>query len=328
MPVLEIKTESWPFKQPFRISGYTFTAGEVVTVTLADGSFVGRGEASGVYYHSETPASLTTQIEALRSRIENGIDREMLRELLPPGGARCAIDCALWDIEAKQSGAPVWKMADVLRPVPLRTTFTVGAGTPNEMAAAARSYESAQAVKLKLTVDDPGACIRAVRAARPDVWIGVDANQGFTRSSLEKLLPALVDAQIALVEQPLPVGADVELEGLNSPIPIAADESVQGLSDVRALVGRYDVVNIKLDKSGGLTEGLAMAREARRLGLKVMVGCMAGTSLSMAPAFVLAQLCDFVDLDGPTFLASDRVHPAIYTDGKIWCRELLWGGAV
>jgi L-alanine-DL-glutamate epimerase-like enolase superfamily enzyme len=325
VPVLEIKTESWPFKRPFRISGYTFTAGDVVTVTLTDGSFTGRGEASGVYYHGETPASLTVQIEALRSRIESGVDREALRKLLPPGGARCAVDCALWDLEAKHSGAPAWKMADVPRPVPLRTTFTVGAGSPDEMAEAARSYESARAVKLKLTADDPASCVRAVRAARPDVWIGVDANQGFTRGSLEKLLPALVEAQIALIEQPLPVGADAELEGLNAPIPIAADESVQDLSDVRSLVGRYDVVNIKLDKSGGLTEGLAMAREARRLGLKVMVGCMAGTSLSMAPAFVLGQLCDFVDLDGPTFLANDRAHPALYARGEIWCPESLWG---
>ena len=327
MPALEIKTESWPFKQPFRISGHIFTAGEVVTVTLTDGAGVGRGEASGVYYRSETPQSLAAQIETVRREIENGVDRDELRALLPAGGARCAIDCALWDLEAKRSGAPVWKMADVPRPVPLRTTFTVGAGTPDEMACAAQSYGDARAIKLKLTADKPAACVRAVRAARPDVWIGVDANQGFTRITLEKLLPALVDAQVALVEQPLPVGADAELEGLDSPIPIAADESVQGLSDVGSLVGRYDVVNIKLDKSGGLTEGLAMAQEARRFGLKAMVGCMAGTSLSMAPAFVLGQVCDFVDLDGPTFLANDRVHPAVYADGEIWCPESLWGGA-
>jgi L-alanine-DL-glutamate epimerase-like enolase superfamily enzyme len=327
VPALEIKTESWPFKTPFRISGYTFTAGEVITVSLTDSGFVGRGEASGVYYHSETPTSLTAQIEAARDKIEIGIDRESLRGLLPPGGARCAVDCALWDLEAKRSGASVWKMADTPRPVPIRTTFTIGAGTPDEMAATARAYDGPQAVKLKLTADDPASCVRAVRAARPDVWIGVDANQGFTRSSLERLLPALVDARVALIEQPLPVGADRELEGLNSPIPIAADESVCGFSDMGLLAGRYNVVNIKLDKCGGLTEGLAMAREARRLGLKVMVGCMAGTSLSMAPAFVLGQICDFVDLDAPTFLASDRAHPAIYADGNIWCPGSLWGDA-
>ena len=328
MPALDIKTESWPFKQPFRISGYTFTASEVITVSLTDGGFVGRGEASGVYYRNETPQSMTAQIEDVRSEIESGMDRESLRTLLPAGGARCAIDCALWDLDAKRSGAPVWKMADVPRPIPIRTTFTVGAGTPDEMAQASRSYENARAIKLKLTADDPASCVRAVRAARPDVWIGVDANQGFTRGSLEKLLPALVDAQVALLEQPLPVGADAELEGLKSPIPIAADESVQSLLDVGLLVGRYDVVNIKLDKCGGLTEGLAMAHEARKLGLRVMVGCMAGTSLSMAPAFVLGQVCDFVDLDGPTFLARDRDVPALYANGEIWCPDSLWGGAV
>ena len=196
MPALDIKTESWPFKQPFRISDHVFTAGDVVTVTLTDGSFAGWGEASGVYYRNETPQSMTAQIEAVRAIIESSIDRDTLRDLLPHGGARCAIDCALWDLEAKRSGASAWKIADVPRPVPLRTTFTIGAGTPEEMAAAARSYESAKAIKMKLTADDPAACVRAVRAARPDVWIGVDANQGFTRATLEKLLPALVEAQI------------------------------------------------------------------------------------------------------------------------------------
>ncbi len=327
MPALDIRTESWPFKQPFRISGYTFTGSEVITVSVTDAGFAGWGEASGVYYHRETPASLTAQIEAVRGMIECGIDRETLQQTLPPGGARCAVDCALWDLELKRDRAPVWKMADTPRPVPLRTTFTIGAGTPDEVGAAARSYGTAQAVKLKLTSDDPASCVRAVRAARPDVWIGVDANQGFTRPSLEKLLPVLVDAQVGLIEQPLAVGADAELSGLKSPIPLAADESVQSLADIGKLAGLYDVVNIRLDKSGGLTEGLAMAREARRFGLKVMVGCMAGTSLSMAPAFVLGQLCDFVDLDGPTFLAKDRAHPVTYTDGTIWCPESLWGGA-
>ena len=328
MPALDIKTESWPFKQPFRISGYTFTAGEVIVVSLAEAGHVGRGEASGVYYRNETPQSMTAQIEAVRNAIENGIDREALQVLLPPGGARNAIDCALWDLEAKRSAVPVWKMADAPRPNPLKTTFTVGAGTPDEMARAARSYETARAIKLKLTADDPAACVRAVRAARPNAWIGVDANQGFTRGSLEELLPALVEAQIGLIEQPLPVGTDAELEGLNSPIPIAADESVQGVADIGALVGRYDVVNIKLDKCGGLTEGLLMVRKARKLGLKVMVGCMSGTSLSMAPAFVLGQLCDFVDLDGPTFLAKDRDIPALYANGEICCPDAVWGGTI
>jgi L-alanine-DL-glutamate epimerase-like enolase superfamily enzyme len=324
---LELRVEKWPFVAPFRITNFVFTDAEVIEATLRDGQAIGRGEASGVYYRDETPERMIGQIDAARKDIERAADRNVLREILPPGGARNAVDCALWDLEAKRSGVPVWKLADTPHPMPLKTTFTVSAGTPDRMADTARSYNTARAIKLKLTADDPAACVRAVRAARPDVWLGVDANQGFTRRSLEDLLPALAEAQIGLIEQPLPVGADAELEGLNSPVPIAADESVRSLADMGALVGRYDVVNIKLDKCGGLTEGLLMAREARRLGLKVMVGCMSGTSLSMAPAFVLGQICDYVDLDAPTFLASDRESPALYAKGEIWCLDALWGGA-
>jgi len=323
---LELTTEVWPYATPFRITNYVFTDAEVLVARLTDGAWVGRGEAGGVYYRDETPASMTRQIEAVRDRLERGLDRQALLDLLPPGGARNAIDAALWDLEAKRLGSPVWKLAGAPQPAPLRTTFTVGAGSPDDMARAATAYGSAKAIKLKLTADDPASCVRAVRAARPDVWLGVDANQGFSRASLERVLPAMVEAQVAMIEQPAPVGHDAELDGLNSPIPIAADESVQGLAQLAGLVGRYDIVNIKLDKCGGLTEGLAMAREARRLGLKVMVGCMSGTSLSIAPAFVLGQICDFIDLDGPTFLAGDREAPALYANGDVWCSDEVWGG--
>jgi L-alanine-DL-glutamate epimerase-like enolase superfamily enzyme len=324
---LALQTESWPFRNPFRITNYVFTDAHVLLATLRDGDTVGRGEANGVYYHDETPERMLEQIEAVRARIEAGIDRESLRELLPPGGARNAVDCALWDLEARRAGVPVWKLAGMQEPKPLRTTITVGADTPDNMAAAARSYTQARAIKLKLTGDDPAACVAAVRAARPDVWIGVDANQGFTRRSLEALLPSLVESQVRLVEQPLPRGDDNALAGLHSPIPLAADESVQRLRDIEPLAAYYDVINIKLDKCGGLTEGLLMAQEARRLGLKVMVGCMNGTSLAMAPAFVLGQLCDVVDLDAPTFLARDRRPSVEYAEGNVWCPEAVWGGA-
>ncbi|MGH8213305.1 MAG: dipeptide epimerase, partial [Rhodanobacteraceae bacterium] len=319
--------ESWPFKKPFRITNYVFTEAHVLVVTLRDGELVGRGEANGVYYHNETPAYMAGQIEAVRDKIEAGIDRWALRNLLPPGGARNALDCALWDLEAKRSHEPVWKLAGVREPVPLRTTFTVGAGTPDQMAAAARAYTQARAIKMKLTEEDAAACVRAVRAARPDICIGVDANQGFTRSSLQDLLPVLVEAKVGLIEQPVPRGADESLTGLNSPIPIAADESAQCTGDIASLSSLYDIINIKLDKCGGLTEGLLMARETRRLGLKVMVGCMNATSLAMAPAFVLGQLCDFVDLDAPLFLARERKIPVQYTDGAIWCPQAVWGAA-
>ena len=206
------------------------------------------------------------------------------------------------------------------------TTFTCGADTPAEMAARAISYRDARAIKVKLTGDPIDADrVRAIRRVRPDVWLGVDANQGFTRQTLEGLLPVLIDARVKLIEQPLPVGEEAQLDGLNSPIPIAADESVQTLADIPGLAPRYQVVNIKLDKCGGLTHGLAMARAARTLGLEVMVGNMLGTSLAMAPAFLLGQLCQVVDLDGPIFLRSDRKPRVDYSGGLIQCPEALWG---
>jgi L-alanine-DL-glutamate epimerase-like enolase superfamily enzyme len=322
---LEVRRETWPYLAPFRITNYVFTGAEVLVVSLEEDGLRGWGEAAGVYYHDETPASMAAQVERVRSCVEAGADRAELRRLLPAGGARNALDAALWDLEAKRTGVPAWKIAGAPSPRPLTTTFTVSAGTPREMAEAAKAYAGFPALKLKLTGDEPVACVQAVRLARPDAWLGVDANQGLNRQDLDRILPAMIEAGVALIEQPVPVGEDAQLRGLASPIPIAADESVQSLADLPALADLYQVINIKLDKSGGLTEGLAMEREARRLGLKVMVGCMSGTSLSMAPAFVLGQLCDFVDLDGPTFLSSDREIPAAYADGRIWCPEDLWG---
>lgn len=323
---LEVRTESWPYAAPFRITGYVFEMAEVVTAELTDGDLTGVGESSGVYYRGETAAGLRAEIEAAKPFVEAGIDREGLRVLLPAGGARNALDAALWDLEAKRAGVPAWTLAGLTAVRPLTTTLTVSAGTPAETAEAARGWPTARAIKLKLTPEDPAACVAAVRAARPDVWLGVDANQGLTRASLEALLPALAEAGVALIEQPVPVGEDASLDGLQSAIDIAADESVQSLGDLAGLVGRYDVVNLKLDKCGGLTEGLAMAAEARRLSLKVMVGCMSGTSLAMAPAFILGQLADFVDLDSPLFLSRDRRPAAEYDSGRIWCPPELWGG--
>ena len=322
---MSLKEEHWPYIEPFRITDYVFSGAEVLVVTLRVDDVSGRGEASGVYYKGETLALLREQIEAVRGDIEAGISRAQLRELLPPGGARNAVDCALWDLEAKRSGIPAWQTANVGRPIPLRTTFTVGAGTPEAMAAGALAHRQARAIKIKLTPDGAAECVRAVRAARPEAWIGVDANQGFSRASLEALMPVLVEARVAVIEQPLPRGEDAALEGLESPIPLAADESVLSLADIEPLSAYYDVINIKLDKCGGLTEGLMMAREVRRCGMKLMVGCMNGTSLAMAPAFVLGQLCDVVDLDAPLFLARDREPAVEYTRGDVWCPETVWG---
>lgn len=323
---LQASIQTWPTKAPFHITGYTFTAFEAVVVTLTDGHHVGRGEGLGVYYRNDTPTAMLAQIEALRPRIEAGLTRDALQQLLPPGGARNALDCALWDLEAKRSGRPVWDLAGQDAPSPLLTTFTVSADEPEVMVRDALGYATARAIKLKLTDDGRNAeRVAAVRAARPDAWLMVDANQGFTRESFARLLPTLVEARVDVVEQPFPVGKEAWLDGLDCPIRLAADESVQDRADLPALVGRVDIVNIKLDKCGGLTEAFALAQEARRLGFDLMVGNMSGSSLAMAAAFVIGQQCDVVDLDGPTFLTRDVVPSATYEDGSIWCPEALWG---
>ena len=324
---LQVDVEKWPLKAPFRITGYTFVEIDVVIATLSMGGYKGRGEAAGVYYRHENAASMVAQIEAVRAEIEAGIDRENLRRLMPAGGARNAVDCALWDLESQLTGTPAWKLAGLNPPVPLVTTFTLGADDPEQMARTAISYAGAQAIKLKLTGTAIDAeRVKAVRAARPEAWLGVDANQGFTRASLADLMPTLIAARVGLIEQPFPIGREADLDGLRSPIPIAADESVQDLKDVAGLVGRFNVVNIKLDKSGGLTEGLAMARQARSLGLDVMVGNMTGTVLAMAPSALVGQLCRVVDLDGPIFLRNDRSPAAVYEGGTFWAPPEVWGG--
>ena len=325
---LSIDVQPVELAAPFRISGFVFERQDLVVVTLRDGSHRGRGEASGVYYLKDDPQKIVATIEAHRARIEQGIDRESLQKLLPPGGARNALDCALWELDAARAGRPVWELAGLRSVNPLVTTFTLGADEPAVMAEGARKYLHARSLKLKLTgdLDIDIARVRAVRAARPGAWIGVDANQGYRIDALNSLIPVLVEANVSLLEQPLARGREADLQGYLSPVPIAADESVLGLADIPGLVGRFDVVNIKLDKCGGLTEALAMARKAQELGLKVMVGNMVGTSLAMAPGFVVGQLCDIVDLDGPTFLKRDCIPGATYADGKIWCGEDIWGG--
>ena len=324
---LEVATEALEFAEPFRISGYVFDSVDVVVVTLRDGEHEGRGEASGVYYLGDDVPVIVEQLESAREAIETGISREALRSLLAPGGARNAVDCALWELEAARAGRPVWELAGLAPPKPVVTTFTVGADTPEAMGRKAESYRDARSIKVKLTgeLELDIERIRAVRSARPDVWLGVDGNQGFERSQLDPLIAALEQEGVALLEQPLKRGCEAELEGLFSSIPIAGDESLLSLADLSSAPGRFDVVNIKLDKCGGLTEGLAMAAEARRLGLGVMVGTMIGTSLSTAPAFLLAQVCDLVDLDGPTFLKSDREPSVRYEHGELWCGPEVWG---
>ena len=326
---LDVAAETLRLAAPFRISGHVFETSDVVVATLSDGAHRGRGEGAGVYYMGDDVPAMRQALEGARDRIEAGPSREELRAILPPGGARNAVDCALWELEAAREGRPAWRLAGVEQPRALRTTFTLGADTPEAMAAGARRYADARSIKVKLTgeLDLDTARVRAIRAARPDVWLGVDGNQGFTIDQLDALIATLVEADVSLLEQPLARGREADLDGYRSPVPIAGDESILSLADVAGAVGRFDVINIKLDKCGGLTEGLMMAAEARRLGLGVMVGNMVGTSLAMAPAFVLGQVCDLVDLDGPTFLSRDREPSVTYRDGDVFAGPAVWGGA-
>ena len=324
---LDVAIETLRLAKPFRISGYVFTHSDVVVATLRDGEHSGRGEGGGVYYLGDDVPHMLQQLGAARAVIEANPSREDLRSILPPGGARNAIDCALWELEAARAGVPVWQLAGQSAPKPLRTTFTLGADSPEVMADGARAYADAKSIKVKLTgeLDLDIARVQAIRAARPDVWLGVDGNQGFAIDVLDRLVAALEEQDVSLLEQPLARGREADLDGYKSAIPIAGDESLLTLDDVASAVGRFDVVNIKLDKCGGLTEGLLMATEARRLGLGVMVGNMVGTSLAMAPAFVLGQGCDIVDLDGPTFLAEDRTPSVRYEAGMITAGPEVWG---
>lgn len=324
---LDYRVETHRLSAPFRISGFVFETSDVVVVELSDGEFTGRGEAAGVYYLGDDSEHIVAELEAYRDTIEHCTDREELRREMPRGGARNAVDCAMWDLDAKRRGTEARELAGISDPNPLVTTFTLGADEPAVMAEGARRYADARAIKVKLTGDLALDIerVRAVRGARPDVWLGVDANQGFTRDQLDPLVDALNAYRVSLLEQPLPRGQEAVLDDFRGSIPIAADESALGLDDVPGLVGRFDVINIKLDKCGGLTEALLIAEEARRHGLGVMVGNMVGTSLAMAPAFIVGQHCDVVDLDGPTFLREDRSPSCEYRDGTIWCPDEVWG---
>lgn len=327
MPVrLDLQIEPLPMKRPFAITGHVFEGMPAIVVRLSDGAHVGRGEAAGVYYLGDDVTRMAAVVESVRAAVEAGLDRIALQRLLPPGGARNALDCAMWELEAARTGTSVSRLAglDVVRP--LVTTMTCGADTPAVMAAEAEAF-AARAIKLKLT-GEPAldiARVAAVRAACPDVWLGVDANQGYDIPRLRAVIDAFVAAGVALIEQPLPRDEDHRLEGFGSPIPLAADESVLSAADLEAAVGRFDIVNIKLDKCGGLTEALAMVAKARSLGLGLMVGNMAGSSWAMAPSFVVGQYCDIVDLDGPLSLKQDRSPAVDYRDGMIACDDAVWG---
>ncbi len=306
MPALAVRRESWPLAGVFRISRGARSEAHTVLVELRGGGAAGRGEAAPYPRYGESVDAVVAAIEGLRGDLERGLSREELAHALAPGAARNAIDCALWDLEAKRAGRRAWEAAGLPAPAPVTTAFTLGIDEPDAMRAAAARHAARPLLKVKLDGERVMERVAAVREGAPRARLIVDANEAWTPEQLERRLPELAAAGVELVEQPLPAGADEALAGMTRAVPVAADESCHTRADLAAIEGRYDVVNVKLDKTGGLTEALALTAAARAGGFGVMVGCMLGTSLAMAPAVLAAQGARFVDLDGPLLLARDR----------------------
>ena len=324
--VLSVAEERFPIAGAFTISRGTKTEAVVVICSITQSGRTGRGECVPYARYGETPKSVRAQIAAVAEAVANGAGRQQLLSLMKPGAARNAVDCALWDLEAKLGGESVAGQVCEEPPVPLETAFTLSLGSPEAMAAQARDNAARPLLKVKIGGEGDIARIRAVVEAAPDSRIILDANEAWTEQNLRENLAAAAELGVALVEQPLPAGADAMLAEIDHAVPICADESVHGADDLARLAGLYDAVNIKLDKTGGLTAALAMRGQARQLGLSVMVGCMVGTSLAMAPAVLLAQGADFVDLDGPLLLAGDRTPALTYRGSLVLPPEpALWG---
>lgn len=313
--------ERWALRAPFRIARGTRTAIEVVVVTIGEEGFVGRGEGTPSARYGETPNSAIEQIAAMADAVRGGTDRSELRDLMPAGSARNAIDAALWDLEAKKACAPPFALRSKT------SAQTVSIDTPEAMGKAASKLRAARLVKVKVDGNNPAACLRAVRASLPETTLIVDANEGWAIKTLAEMQPVLADLRIALLEQPLPASEDAVLAGFETTIPICADESCHVAADVERLRDRYSFVNVKLDKTGGLTEALALLEAARGAEMGVMVGCMLATSLGIAPALRIAAEADYADLDGPWWLAEDRAGGVVIAaDGRVASpRPGFWG---
>jgi L-alanine-DL-glutamate epimerase-like enolase superfamily enzyme len=322
---IKAKEEVWPLKEVFRISRGSRTEARVVVVTVNDGKNTGRGESVPIARYSQSVDSVLAQIESIKSAKD--LDREKLQQLLPAGAARNALDCALWDLEVKVSGKRAWELANVPIVPEIETSFTISLDTPAAMATAAKANARAPILKLKLGGDDVDlARVEAVREAAPAADLLIDANESWSPLHYRNIVPALNGLGVELIEQPFPADADEVLETLDHPVPVCADESCHTSADLPRLKNRYEVVNVKLDKTGGLTEALALSERARESGFKLLIGCMVCTSLGIAPARLLAHAADYVDLDGPLLLAGDRHDGLSYQNGKIGMpsRE-LWG---
>jgi L-Ala-D/L-Glu epimerase / N-acetyl-D-glutamate racemase len=322
---IEAKEEIWPLNHPFRISRGSRTEACVVTVSVNDGQYTGRGEAVPIARYNQSAESVLAEINSLP--IVGDLDRDQLPELLPAGAARNALDCALWDLEAKRSGKRAWELTNIPIGDQVETSFTISLDTPARMADAAGAAADLPILKLKLAGDE-GDLVRveAVRAAAPNARLLIDANESWSPSHYRNTVSALKELGVELIEQPFPADADDVLETLEQPIPVCADESCHTTADLPRLKNRYEAINIKLDKTGGLTEALQLYRRARENNFKILIGCMVCTSLSIAPARLLASDADWVDLDGPLLLARDRDNQLPYRSGRIGMppRE-LWG---
>lgn len=317
--------DRWEMKAPFVISRGVHYHIDTITVCLNQDGVCGRGEALGVDYLGETPVTIRDQLEAVRSVVEAGIDHESVARMLPPGGARNALDCALWDLRSKLDGRRVHEMLGTPFE-PVTTVYTLSLDEPARMAEEALAHQQFPVLKLKLGKDQPLDRLKAIHEARPDARFVIDANCDWSIEILESLAENLVSCGVEMVEQPLPAGEDAALEGFGYPITLCADESCQSLSDLPRVAERYPMVNIKLDKCGGLTEAMKMVRWCRELGVELMVGNMLGSSLAMAPAFLVAQYCRYVDLDGPLWQKTDRSSPIHYEGARILAPDPdLWG---
>jgi L-alanine-DL-glutamate epimerase-like enolase superfamily enzyme len=324
---LSVRIERWPLAGAFTISRGSKTEAVVVVAELSDGFHRGRGESVPYARYRETPDGIVAAIEVMRPALRRGLDRDALQRAMPPGAARNALDCAYWDVNAKQAGRRAHELAGLVAPAPRVSAYTISLAPPAAMADAAERASARPLLKVKLGGEgDDGQRIAAVRRAAPRAELIVDANEGWTEDNLARNLAACADAGVVLIEQPLPEGRDAALAGFKRPIPVCADESVHARASLGALAGKYDAINIKLDKAGGLTEALALAEAAERAGFAIMVGCMVATSLSMAPAMLVAQRTRLVDLDGPLLLAKDRPDGLRYEGSLAYPPEAaLWG---
>ncbi|MEQ9490857.1 MAG: dipeptide epimerase [Alphaproteobacteria bacterium] len=323
---LTVSNESWPLAEVFTISRGSKTAAEVVVVELRDGSHTGRGECVPYARYGETVEGVMAALKEMRSQLSGDVTRQQIQSLLKPGAARNALDCAFWDLDAKRTGKPVWELAGLPKPGPLVTAFTLSLDTPEKMAAAASRNASRPLMKLKLTGEGDLERVAAVREAAPNTDLIVDANEGWSVEMVEPFSTDLAKHGVKMIEQPLPASDDRMLADVSHPVPLCADESAHTSAELDALIGRYDVINIKLDKTGGLTEALALRKAAEAAGLQIMIGCMVGTSLAMAPAVLVGQGAAFVDLDGPLLLAKDRDDGLEFSGSTLQPpKPALWG---